>query len=104
MAQALTPFGAFPDLQGISFAPPFIFVGNAGRNPQTALQRGNYTNPVDGYLAEDVNSNYTFTQMDFVRYDVKLDGSITVGEYDLPGRRFLPRQLQRSERLSHRGS
>ncbi len=80
VAQALTPFGAYTDIQGINSAIPFIFIGNAGRNPKTALQRGYGTLPLDGELAQDSNGNYTFTQMDFVRYDMTTDGTITVGQ------------------------
>jgi hypothetical protein len=85
VAKRLKPFGAYPDLQLINAAPPFIFIGNAGRNAQTALQRGSSTFPLDGYLAQDSNNNYTFTQTDFVRYDIATDGTIKIGRttYDV---------------------
>lgn len=79
VAQGLKPFGAYPDLKSINAAPPFIFIGNAGRKPQTALQRGYSTLPLDGYLVQDSNLNYTFTQTDFVHYDITTDGTITIG-------------------------
>lgn len=80
VAQALASFGAGSDLRPINAAIPFIFVGNGGRKQQTALQRGYSTRNLDGYLAQDSNSNYAFLQMDFLRYDINLDGSITVGQ------------------------
>ncbi|MBV9481673.1 MAG: hypothetical protein JO249_13105, partial [Acidobacteria bacterium] len=79
VAQGLKPFGSY-GLQSINAAPPFIFISNAGRNPQTALQRGYSTLPLDGYLVQDSNGNYTFTQTDFVHYDMTtVDGAITIG-------------------------
>ncbi|MBV9268435.1 MAG: DUF3824 domain-containing protein, partial [Acidobacteriaceae bacterium] len=78
VAKGLTPYGAWPDLQVINGALPFIFIGNGGRNPQTALQRGGSTRPVDGYLAQDSSSNYAFIQTDFVQYDITTDGTIKV--------------------------
>ena len=44
------------------------------------MSRWNSTRPVNGYLAPDSNGNYTFIQTDFVRYDIKLNGDITVGD------------------------
>lgn len=81
ISEALAPFGSYPGLEPITTAIPFMFIGNAGRNPQTALQRGYSGLPVDGYLVQDSNNNYTFTQTDFLRYDLNTkDGSITVGQ------------------------
>ncbi|HYI94139.1 MAG TPA: hypothetical protein VEX68_11385, partial [Bryobacteraceae bacterium] len=76
----LGTFGAYSDLAGISGAIPFTFIGVGGANAQTALQRGYGTRDVQGYLAPDSNVNYAFIQTDFVRYDIKLNGDITVGQ------------------------
>jgi hypothetical protein len=76
----LRSFGAYLDLDTLNATIPFVFIGNGGRNQQTALQRGYSTGPLDGYLTPDSNGNYTFAQMDFVRYDIATDGSITVGQ------------------------
>ncbi len=84
LGKGLTSFGAYPDLQGVKSAIPFIFIGNGGRNPQTALQRGYSTRPLDGYLAQDSKGNYTFIQTDFVRYDLTPDGTIKVGNTTYP--------------------
>jgi hypothetical protein len=83
----LGQFGGWPDLLLIDGAPPFIFVGNAGRKPQTALQRGGSTLNLDGYLAQDSSGNYTFIRTDFVRYDITTDGTIKIGgtAYDVAG-------------------
>ena len=79
VAQGLKPFGSY-GLASINASPPFIFIANAGRNPGTALQRGNSTLPLNGYLVQDTNGNYTFTQFDFVHYDmITEDGTIKIG-------------------------
>jgi hypothetical protein len=86
VASGLTPFGAYSqELQGTG-SIPFIFIGSGGRNPNTALQRGNGVRDLDGYLAQDVNFNYTFMQTDYVHYDLTPDGTIKVGSktYTVP--------------------
>ena len=76
----LGTFGAYSDLAGISGAIPFTFIGVGGANAQTALQRGYGTRDVQGYMTSDSQGNYTFIQTDFVRYDIGLNGDITVGK------------------------
>ncbi|MBV8069232.1 MAG: hypothetical protein JO270_04965, partial [Acidobacteriaceae bacterium] len=79
IAPGLKPFGSY-GLASNNTSPPFIFISNAGRDPGTALQRGGSTLPLNGYLVQDTNGNYTFTQFDFVHYDMSTaDGAITVG-------------------------
>lgn len=80
LAVALNYFGAWPDLAQVKGSPPFIFIGSGNRNPKTALQRGGSTNNLDGYLAQDPNTNYAFVRTDFIRYDITTtDGTIKVG-------------------------
>ena len=86
----LGTFGAYSDLAGISGAIPFTFIGVGGANAQTALQRGYGTRPVDGYLAPDSNGNYAFIQTDFIRYDIKLNGDITIGKKTYTVAIFVP--------------
>ncbi len=75
-AAALVGFCQFNNPQP---AVPLVFIGNGGRT-QGALFRGiKSPNSVDGYLALDSNSKYAFIQTDYVHYDIKLDGSITIG-------------------------
>jgi hypothetical protein len=83
VAQALTNFGAYPDLQ-IPITMPFIFVGIGDGNPNTALQRGYSTRELDGYLAQDSNGNYAFIRTDYVRYDITTDGTIKIGNKSYP--------------------
>lgn len=80
VAQTLTGFGAYPDLAGIPFPFPLVFIGTGGANPMTALQRGGSTRELAGYLAPDTNGNYAFLQTDFVHYDIGVDGTITIGK------------------------
>ena len=76
----LVEFGGTDELGGIQ-SVPFAFVGNVGRARATAdLIRWNSTRPVDGYLAPDSSGNYAFIQTDFIRYDIKLNGDITIGK------------------------
>jgi hypothetical protein len=75
----LVDFGATTEV-GAQNTIPFAFIGIGGRVQGTPLlQRGGRTATVDGYLAPDSNGNYTFIQTDFVRYDIQLNGDITVG-------------------------
>ena len=84
IAKNLEQFGGQVDLEQIGGAIPFIFIGNGGRNKGGALQRGGSTRPIDGYLVTDSNSNYTFIQTDYVRYDIGLDGTIKIGSNTYP--------------------
>ncbi len=79
LAMNLELFGAQVDLEQVTNAIPFIFIGNGGRKKGGALQRGFSTVPIDGYLALDSNTNYTFIQTDYVRYDITPDGTVTIG-------------------------
>lgn len=80
VANNLEQFGGQVDLEQISAAIPFIFIGNGGLNKGGARQRGFSTVPIDGYLALDASGkNYTFIQTDYVRYDIGLDGTIKIG-------------------------
>ncbi len=79
IAKNLEQFGAQVDLEQLGGPIPFIFIGNGGRSKGGALQRGLSTLPVDGYLATDQHSRFTFVQTDFVQYDIGLDGTIKVG-------------------------
>lgn len=79
VAEALTNFGAYPDLAQATVTAPFIFVGIGGGQPNTALQRGFSTRELDGYLAQDANTNYAFIRTDYVRYDITTDGTIKIG-------------------------
>ncbi|MGH9632281.1 MAG: hypothetical protein ACRD7E_28590, partial [Bryobacteraceae bacterium] len=75
----LMDFGATPELGAVQNAS-FAFVGSGGRAQGTApLQSVGGTRPVTGYLAPDSNGNYAFIQTDFLRYDIQLNGDITVG-------------------------
>ena len=65
----LNAFGGQVDLEGISYSLPFVFIGNGGRQPGGALQRGYSNLPVDGFLAPDTGGKYTFIQTDYVRYE-----------------------------------
>lgn len=80
IAKNLEKFGARQDIEKIAVAVSFIFLGNGGRNMGQALQRGDSTGNVDGYLAADSNGNYTFIQTDYIRYDITTDGTITIGD------------------------
>jgi hypothetical protein len=72
-------FGGAVELGGIPYVP-FTFVGSVGRIQGTApLSRWGSTRTVTGYLAPDSRGNYAFMQTDFVRYDLKMNGDITVG-------------------------
>jgi hypothetical protein len=76
----LLEFGATTELSAFEYAAPFSFIGSGGRAQGTApLQRVGGTRPITGYLAPDSNGNYAFIQTDFVRYDIQLNGDITVG-------------------------
>jgi hypothetical protein len=79
VAQNLELFGGQVDLEQNPVTAPFIFIGNGGRNKGGALQRGYSTVPIDGYLALDSNTKYTFIQTDYVRYAITPDGTITIG-------------------------
>ena len=76
----LLEFGGTDELGGIQ-SVPFAFVGNVGRARATAdVIRWNSTRPVNGYLAKDSSGNYAFIQTDFIRYDIELNGDITIGK------------------------
>ncbi len=79
IAKNLEQFGGQVDLEAITNSPPFIFIGNGGRNKGGARERGYDTRTLDGYLATDSNGNYTFIQTDYVQYDITTDGTIKIG-------------------------
>ena len=72
-------YGGTTELGAVGYVP-LAFVGIVGLAPGTApVSRWNSTRPVTGYLATDSNGNYAFIQTDFIRYDIGLNGDITVG-------------------------
>lgn len=78
VASNLEKFGATGDV-AFSGPVPLVVIGNGGRKIGQALQRGNSTQNIDGYLAQDTNGNYAFIQTDYVRYDITTDGTINIG-------------------------
>ncbi len=79
IAKNLEKLGAWPDIEAVTGAIPFVLLGNGGRNMGQALQRGYSNLNVDGYLAVDSNGNYTFIQTDYIQYDMTTDGTIKIG-------------------------
>ncbi len=79
IATKLKEFGGGSDLAGVGSAA-FAFIGIGGLGEAAApLSRGYSTRAVNGFLAPDSNGNYAFLQNDFIRYDINLNGDITVG-------------------------
>jgi hypothetical protein len=73
-------FGAGTEIQGAA-GISFVFVGIAGQAQGAySLQRAGVTHPVSAYLAPDSNGNYAFLRTDFIRYDLQLNGDITIGK------------------------
>lgn len=63
----------------------FVFVGIVGaRQGSALLQRGFSSLPVNAYLALDNNASYTLLKTDFLRYDLALNGDITIGTKKYP--------------------
>ncbi len=79
IAKNLEQFGSAHDIEGVSSAIPFVLIGNGGLNTGGAHQRGSSSLNLSGYLAVDSNGNYTLIQPDYVRFDIGIDGTITVG-------------------------
>ncbi|MGA8597666.1 MAG: hypothetical protein WB676_23375 [Bryobacteraceae bacterium] len=75
IAANLEKFGSASDIEGVSTAIPFVFVGNGGLNVKGAHQSGYSNQNMSGYLAKDSSGNYTFIQTDYVKYDLIVDGS-----------------------------
>lgn len=76
----LKNFGSSHELQTASGSPPLVFIGNGGLNEGNAHEKfWGSTNDTNGYLATDSNSNYTFIQTDYIKYDIRLDGTIQIG-------------------------
>ncbi len=73
-------YGGTTELGAVGYNP-LAFVGVVGLAPGTApVSRWTSTRPVTGYMTSDSQGNYTFIQTDFVRYDIGLNGDITVGK------------------------
>jgi hypothetical protein len=99
IAKNLEQFGSATDIEGVSTAIPFVFVGNGGLNVAGAHQSGYSNQNMSGYLATDYNGNYTFIQTDYVKYDLIVngegtgqDGTISIGanSYTVAGSGKLP--------------
>jgi hypothetical protein len=78
IADNLHQFGAAHDIDQISTAIPFTFIGNGGLNVGQAHQCGGTCNTA-GYFATDSNTNYTFIQPDYVTFHITTDGTIQIG-------------------------
>jgi len=74
----LHKFGAAHDIDPISTAIPFIFIGNGGLTIGQAHQCGGSCSTT-GYFATDSNTNYTFIQPDYVTFHITMDGIIKIG-------------------------
>jgi hypothetical protein len=75
IAANLEQFGSASDIEGVSGAIQFVFVGIGGLNVKGAHQSGYSNQNMSGYLAADSNQHYTFIQTDYVKYDLLVDGS-----------------------------
>jgi hypothetical protein len=83
IAPNLEQFGSAHDIEEVSTAIPFVFIGNGGLNSGQAHQSGFSTRDMSGYLATDSNgtpqANYTFIQPDYVTFHLTTDGTIQIG-------------------------
>ena len=90
VGDALEGFGSTTEV-GAQNTVPFVFVGISGMAQGAAPMQRAYTTaeqqahnrPVNGYLAPDSNGNYAFVQMEFIRYAITTDGTITIGSKSL---------------------
>lgn len=84
VADQLIEYGSDEENQGLPTID-LVLVGIGGsRQGSASLQRGYSSLPVNGYLALDNNSNYTLIKTDFLRYDLALNGDITIGGTKYP--------------------
>ncbi len=84
VADTLLDYGSDEENQGLP-ALDFVFAGIVGtRQGSALLQRGYSSLPVNAYLALDNNASYTLIKTDFVRYDLELNGDITIGGKKYP--------------------
>ena len=85
-SSALEAFGATQEVEGIDDNDIFSFIGIRGINPGQAFQVGLENINLVGNFMADANSNYAFTQIDYVDFHIKLstDDStptvITIGD------------------------
>lgn len=84
VAEQLISYGSDEENNGLPTLD-FVFVGIGGaRQGSALLQRGYSSLPVSAYLAEDNNASYTLFKTDFLRYDLALNGDITIGTKNYP--------------------